>query len=110
MQLNITKVDQFCFKPIESEDELTLVIAFSDHIEELRQRFLLSGAIGTALMLIFFIDSQWWVQILSAPANTIKFIQLAPGEYFISTVKIAIYAGLAISCWSFGGEDATPQK
>merc|ERR1711998_476887 len=48
-------------------------------------------------MLGFFVYSQWWVQLLIEPVNTIKFIQLAPGEYFISTVKIAIYAGLLFS-------------
>jgi len=104
MQPSIRKVEPFCFKPIEIEEDLTLVIAFSDHIEELRQRLLLSLAIGTLLMLGFFIDSQWWVQILSAPANSIKFIQLAPGEYFISTVKIAIYAGLLFSVPILGSQ------
>jgi len=54
MQPSIRKVEPFCFKPIEIEEDLTLVIAFSDHIEELRQRLLLSLAIGTLLMLGFF--------------------------------------------------------
>jgi len=104
IQPSITKVEPFCFKPIEIEEDLTLVIAFSDHIEELRQRILLSLGVGILLMLLFFVDSQWWVQILSAPANSIKFIQLAPGEYFISTVKIAIYAGLLFSVPVLGSQ------
>jgi sec-independent protein translocase protein TatC len=48
-------------------------------------------------MVIFFIDVSWWVDILTSSVKMIKFIQLAPGEYFISTLKISIYAGLFFS-------------
>lgn len=97
MQTRLINAEPFCFKPLRVYEEVTLVVSFSDHIEELRQRLLQSLAIATIFMVLFFIDIQWWVQLLSNPVNTIKFIQLAPGEYFISTVKIAIYAGLLLS-------------
>lgn len=87
----------FRFDLTKINEEETLVIAFSEHIEELRQRLLQSLLVAAILMLVFFVDIQWWVQLLENPVKNIKFIQLAPGEYFISTIKIAIYAGLVFS-------------
>ena len=37
------------------------------------------------------------VKILELPINNVKFFQLSPGEYFISTVKISFYTGLLFS-------------
>merc|ERR1712078_954613 len=37
------------------------------------------------------------VELLEAPIEGIKFIQLSPGEYFLSTVKISFYGGLLFS-------------
>ena len=37
------------------------------------------------------------VKILELPINNVKFFQGAPGEYFISTVKISFYTGLLFS-------------
>jgi sec-independent protein translocase protein TatC len=104
MQQNIINAESFCFKPLKVDDESVLIVSFSDHIEELRQRLLQSLLVAVILMFIFFIDSKWWVQLLSTPVSTIKFIQLAPGEYFISTVKIAIYAGLLFSVPVIGSQ------
>lgn len=89
--------DTFCFDLTKIDQDETFVIAFTEHIEELRQRLLQSLFVAFLFMLIFFIDIQWWVQLLENPVQNIKFIQLAPGEYFISTIKIAIYAGLLFS-------------
>jgi len=104
MESRLITAQPFCFKPLEIQDELTLVVAFSDHIEELRQRIFQSLIVATLLFLLFFINSQYWVQFLATPVSTIKFIQLAPGEYFISTVKIAIYAGLLFSVPIIGSQ------
>lgn len=89
--------ETFRFDRTKIDEEETLVIAFSEHIEELRQRLFQSFVVAVGLMLLFFIDIQWWVQLLEDPVKAIKFIQLAPGEYFTSTIKIAIYAGLLFS-------------
>jgi|TARA_B110000902_G_scaffold28633_2_gene31012 sec-independent protein translocase protein TatC len=104
MQPRLVNAQPFCFKPLEVKEELTLVVAFSDHIEELRQRIFQSLIVATFLILLFFLNSQYWVHLLADPVNTIKFIQLAPGEYFISTVKIAIYAGLLFSVPMIGSQ------
>ena len=37
------------------------------------------------------------VQLLEAPAKGVKFLQLAPGEYFFVSVQVAGYSGLLIS-------------
>jgi sec-independent protein translocase protein TatC len=89
--------DTFRFDLTKVDDDETLVIAFSEHIEELRQRLLQSLLFATIIIALFFIDIQWWVELLESPVKNIKFIQLAPGEYFTSTIKIAVYAGFLFS-------------
>jgi sec-independent protein translocase protein TatC len=44
-----------------------------------------------------FIEVKYLVQILELPVSNVKFFQLSPGEYFISTVKISFYTGLLFS-------------
>jgi len=84
----------FRFNAPKINENPALIVAVSEHIEELRQRIFQTLIVASIIILLFFIDIQWWVEILSNPVKNIKFIQLAPGEYFISTIKIAIYTGL----------------
>jgi sec-independent protein translocase protein TatC len=53
---------------------------------------------GIILLLtcVAFIDIKDLVKILELPSN-VKFFQLSPGEYFISTIKISFYTGLLFS-------------
>ena len=44
-----------------------------------------------------FFEVKSLVQILELPISNVKFFQLSPGEYFVSTVKIAFYTGLLFS-------------
>lgn len=68
-----------------------------DHLEELRQRIFYSliaiaaGAIGC------FVVVKQIVQLLEVPAQGVKFLQLAPGEYFFVSIKVAGYSGLLVS-------------
>jgi len=88
---NDFKFDQ---RKILEEGDNALELPVSEHIEEVRQRiFHTIGFLILAICVIFFNMTQI-VQIFEAPVQAIKFIQLAPGEYFISTVKIAFYGGL----------------
>ena len=64
---------------------------FSEHIEELRQRLLLLFLTILLLTTISFLEVKPIVKILEYPISNVKFFQLSPGEYFISTVKIAFY-------------------
>eukprot|EP00244_Chara_vulgaris_P011693 TRINITY_DN589_c1_g1_i2.p1 TRINITY_DN589_c1_g1~~TRINITY_DN589_c1_g1_i2.p1 ORF type:complete len:331 (-),score=54.88 TRINITY_DN589_c1_g1_i2:156-1115(-) len=69
-----------------------------DHLEELRQRVFLSvGAVG-ACMVVSFSFVKDLVRILEAPVYSqgVRFLQLSPGEYFFTTLKVAGYAGLLL--------------
>ena len=41
-----------------------------------------------------FLEIKPIVELLEIPVTNIRFFQLSPGEYFISTVKISFYTGL----------------
>lgn len=76
---------------------VTLELPFSEHIEELRQRIFLVFWIILLLTCIAFIEVKSLVKILEFPVSNVKFFQIAPGEYFISTIKISFYTGLLFS-------------
>ena len=76
---------------------ITLELPFSEHIEELRQRIFLLFWIILLLTFLAFIEVKSLVKILELPINNVKFFQVAPGEYFISTLKISFYTGLLFS-------------
>lgn len=73
---------------------ITLELPFSEHIEELRQRLFLLFWIILLLTSIAFLEVKIIVKILELPISNVKFFQTAPGEYFISTLKISFYTGL----------------
>jgi len=80
-------------------DELPGEVEMSifDHLEELRQRIfyaLIALAVG-----VFgcFLAVKPIVQLLEVPAQGVKFLQLAPGEYFFVSVKVAGYSGLVLA-------------
>lgn len=74
-----------------------LELPFSEHIEELRQRVFLLFWIILLLTSVAFIEVKSLVKILELPITSVKFFQVAPGEYFISTIKISFYTGLLFS-------------
>jgi sec-independent protein translocase protein TatC len=72
-------------------------MSFFDHLEELRQRIfysIIAVALGATAC---FVYAKPIVQILEIPATGIKFLQLAPGEYFFVSVKVAGYCGLLVA-------------
>jgi len=78
----------------KNNQTLTLELPFSEHIEELRQRCFHIFWVILILTCIAFFDVKFLVKILELPVNNVKFFQLSPGEYFVSTVKISFYTGL----------------
>jgi sec-independent protein translocase protein TatC len=84
------------FNPLdELPDEVEM--SLFDHLEELRQRIfyaLIAVAVG---MLGCFIAVKPIVQLLEVPAQGVKFLQLAPGEFFFVSIKVAGYSGLLLS-------------
>ena len=80
-------------------DELPDEVEMSlfDHLEELRQRLfysLIAVAIGVVGC---FLTVKPIVQLLEVPAGPVKFLQLAPGEYFFVSIEVAGYCGLLIA-------------
>ncbi|QIR37405.1 twin-arginine translocase subunit TatC [Tolypothrix sp. PCC 7910] len=72
-------------------------MSFFDHLEELRQRIfyaLIAVAVG---IVGCFLNVRPIVQLLEVPAKGVKFLQLAPGEYFFVSLKVAAYSGLVLS-------------
>jgi sec-independent protein translocase protein TatC len=80
-----------------SNPNLTLELPFSEHIEELRQRIFLLFWIILLFTCVAFIEVKTLVKILELPIENVKFFQVAPGEYFISTIKISFYTSLLFS-------------
>lgn len=69
-----------------------------DHLEELRSRAAVSAGAVAALVLASFAYSKQLVLFLEQPVaqHGVRFLQLAPGEYFFTTVKVAGYTGLLL--------------
>ncbi|MEB3331708.1 MAG: twin-arginine translocase subunit TatC [Synechococcaceae cyanobacterium] len=68
-----------------------------DHLEELRRRLLrglLALLIGAGVCLAFV---RPLVRLLELPAEGIRFLQLAPGEFLFVSIKVAGYAGLILA-------------
>ncbi len=82
--------------PIDPDDDLPDEVEMSlfDHLEELRSRIfygliaVVVGAIGC------FAFVKPIVQLLEVPAQGVKFLQLAPGEFFFVSIKVAGYCGI----------------
>lgn len=78
---------------LPDEVEMTLF----DHLEELRRR-IFYALIAVVLGVIgCFIAVKPIVQLLEVPARGVKFLQLAPGEYFFVSIKVAGYSGLLVA-------------
>src|SRR6478672_12139824 len=83
----------------ESLDELPGEVEMSlfDHLEELRQRIFYSLIAAAVGIVGCFIVVKPIVQLLEVPAQGVKFLQLAPGEYFFVSIKVAGYSGLLLA-------------
>lgn len=68
-----------------------------DHLEELRQRIFYSVLAVVIAAGGSFFAVKPIVQFLEVPAQNVKFIQIAPGEYFFVSVKTAAYSGILLA-------------
>lgn len=78
---------------IPDEVEMSLF----DHLEELRQRIFYSLIAVTGGIVLCFIAVKPIVKLLQIPAQGVKMLQLAPGEYFFVSLKVAGYSGLILA-------------
>jgi len=83
--------------PLEDELFDDVEMSLFDHLEELRLRIFYAllavgvGAIGC------FTQVKPIVRLLEIPAQGVKFLQLAPGEYFFVSIKVAGYCGILVA-------------
>lgn len=82
---------------ISSKKNLLTELFFDEHIEEIRQRCFQSLFIILSFILVAFLEIKGIVKILELPVENIRFFQASPGEYFLSTLKIAFYTGFIFS-------------
>jgi len=78
----------------KENNSISLELPFSEHIDELRQRIFHVFCVMLVLTVLAFIEVKFLVQLLQVPIENVKFFQLSPSEYFISTVKLSVYTGI----------------
>ncbi len=74
-----------------------LQMPFFSHLEELRARIiksLITIILASGISLIFVKPI---IRILEKPAKSIHFLQLSPGEFLFSSIKVAGYSGLTLA-------------
>lgn len=81
----------------KKKDSSNVELFFEEHFEEIRQRFFQSFFIICLSIILAFLNVNFIVEILERPVSNIRFFQLSPGEYFISTLEISLYFGLLVS-------------
>ncbi len=73
-----------------------LEMSIFDHLDELRTRIFLSLGAVLVGVVVCFVAVKPLVQWLQIPAGTVKFLQLAPGEFFFVSMKVAGYSGILV--------------
>ena len=69
-----------------------------EHLDELRDRIFISVAAVGVLILGCFAFAKDIIVVLESPVTEqgVRFLQLSPGEYFFTTLKVAGYMGLLL--------------
>jgi len=70
-----------------------------DHIDELRERIILAGAAAAFAIICCFCFSKELIVFLEAPVSElgVRFLQLSPGEFFFTSLKVSGYTGILLS-------------
>jgi len=89
---NLDTPEEF-LNELPDETEMSLF----DHLEELRWRIFYALIAVVVGITGCFIAVKPIVQLLEVPAQGVKFLQLAPGEFFFVSFKVAGYSGLVVA-------------
>ena len=92
-QLNSDTLDTEDINELPDDVEMSLF----DHLEELRQRIFYALIAVVVCVAGCFLEVKPIVRLLEVPAQGVKFLQLAPGEYFFVSIKVAGYSGLLVA-------------
>lgn len=70
-----------------------------EHLDELRERVAIASTAAVLAIIGCFFFSKEIVIFLEVPVieQGVKFLQLSPGEYFFTTIKVSGYTGLLLS-------------
>nr|YP_010198417.1 Sec-independent protein translocase component TatC [Gracilaria pachydermatica]UAD86833.1 Sec-independent protein translocase component TatC [Gracilaria pachydermatica] len=68
-----------------------------EHLEELRERIFIASIIFSVITIACFAYMKNIAYILQQPAIGIRFLQLAPGEYLFTSIKVSLYTGFLLS-------------
>ncbi|KAI3438639.1 hypothetical protein D9Q98_001061 [Chlorella vulgaris] len=93
-----SSVDQWLNPPKEElPDDFDMPIW--DHLDELRERVLVGALAAATSVLTCFIFAKDLVVFLEAPVaqQGVRFLQLSPGEFFFTTLKVGGYSGVLIA-------------
>ena len=82
---------------VEVDDLDDAEMSLFDHLEELRQRIFYALIAAVVGIVGCFAAVKPIVQLLEAPAQGVKFLQLAPGEFFFVSIKVAGYTGILVA-------------
>jgi sec-independent protein translocase protein TatC len=83
--------------PLSDDYTDDMEMSLFDHLEELRWRIFYSlMAVGVGIVGCFT-QVKPLVKLLQLPAQGVKFLQLAPGEFFFVSLKVAGYSGLVLA-------------
>lgn len=93
-----TPVQNFLF-PDKEELPDDVEMSIWEHFEELRERIFLSAIVSGFAILVCFLVSKDLVVLLEEPVTRegVRFLQLSPGEYFFTTLKVAGYSGVLMA-------------
>eukprot|EP00933_Yihiella_yeosuensis_P042004 TRINITY_DN3643_c5_g1_i1.p1 TRINITY_DN3643_c5_g1~~TRINITY_DN3643_c5_g1_i1.p1 ORF type:complete len:412 (+),score=87.51 TRINITY_DN3643_c5_g1_i1:86-1321(+) len=89
------------FFPDQEDLDMDKSMPLEDHVKELRDGLIRAGAFTVGAVGICLFYYKELTTALEAPAQAsgmgVKFVQLAPGEFFFVSVKVAIAIGLLIA-------------
>lgn len=73
---------------------LNVNLSLYEHVEELRQRVIHVMGIISFTSICSLINVKLIVKILQLAVQNVRFLQLNPGEYFLTTIKLSFYLGI----------------